>query len=235
MKGGWRSEAVRDALDLCLACKGCKGCKTDCPANVDMATYKAEFLAHHWKGRQWRRPRSDLARGWLPLAARALPLVMLALGLAVQEAIAQVTGLAPDLRWPNDVLLGEKKCAGILAQLEGDAVVAGIGINVNQSMFPTEVTALATSLHLAGAGAIRREDLLVAVVEAAVVVLHLDPQAGGAGAGVVHGEAQDAVAGPVGDGERFEGSHHAGVEAERAPAVGAPLGGERGLPGAAAG
>ncbi|MGH3165291.1 MAG: FAD-binding and (Fe-S)-binding domain-containing protein, partial [Trebonia sp.] len=41
---GWRSKAVKDALDLCLACKGCK---TDCPANVDMATYKAEFLAHH--------------------------------------------------------------------------------------------------------------------------------------------------------------------------------------------
>jgi FAD/FMN-containing dehydrogenase/Fe-S oxidoreductase len=72
---GWRSEAVRDALDLCLACKGCK---TDCPANVDMATYKAEFLAHHWKGRQWRRPRSDLALGWLPLAARAVSRLRLA-------------------------------------------------------------------------------------------------------------------------------------------------------------
>jgi FAD/FMN-containing dehydrogenase/Fe-S oxidoreductase len=75
VKGGWRSEAVRDALDLCLACKGCK---TDCPANVDMATYKAEFLAHHWKGRQWRRPRSDLALGWLPLAARAVSKLKLA-------------------------------------------------------------------------------------------------------------------------------------------------------------
>ena len=64
---GWRSGAVRDALDLCLACKGCK---TDCPAGVDMATYKAEFLAHHWQGRQWRRPRSDLSLGWLPLLAR---------------------------------------------------------------------------------------------------------------------------------------------------------------------
>jgi FAD/FMN-containing dehydrogenase/Fe-S oxidoreductase len=63
---GWRSDAVRDALDLCLACKGCK---TDCPANVDMATYKAEFLAHHWQGQQWRRPRSDLALGWLPVMA----------------------------------------------------------------------------------------------------------------------------------------------------------------------
>jgi FAD/FMN-containing dehydrogenase/Fe-S oxidoreductase len=75
VKGGWRSEAVRDALDLCLACKGCK---TDCPAEVDMATYKAEFLAHHWKGRQWRRPRSDLALGWLPLAARAVSKLKLA-------------------------------------------------------------------------------------------------------------------------------------------------------------
>ncbi|MBO0873776.1 MAG: FAD-binding oxidoreductase, partial [Pseudonocardia sp.] len=59
----WRSTAVRDALDLCLACKGCK---TDCPANVDMATYKAEFLAHHYGGRQWHRPRSHLTMGWLP-------------------------------------------------------------------------------------------------------------------------------------------------------------------------
>jgi FAD/FMN-containing dehydrogenase/Fe-S oxidoreductase len=75
VQDGWRSEAVRDALDLCLACKGCK---TDCPANVDMATYKAEFLAHHWQGRQWRRPRSDLALGWLPLTARAVSRLRLA-------------------------------------------------------------------------------------------------------------------------------------------------------------
>jgi FAD/FMN-containing dehydrogenase/Fe-S oxidoreductase len=64
---GWRSKDVRDALDLCLACKGCK---TDCPANVDMATYKAEFLAHHYAGRP--RPRADYATGWLPAAARAI-------------------------------------------------------------------------------------------------------------------------------------------------------------------
>jgi FAD/FMN-containing dehydrogenase/Fe-S oxidoreductase len=64
---GWRSAAVRDALDLCLACKGCK---KDCPADVDMATYKAEFLAHHWQGRQWRRPRADFSLGWLPELAR---------------------------------------------------------------------------------------------------------------------------------------------------------------------
>ncbi|MFD0819065.1 FAD-binding and (Fe-S)-binding domain-containing protein, partial [Micromonospora zhanjiangensis] len=61
---GWRSDAVRDALDLCLACKGCKA---DCPVNVDMATYKAEFLSHHYAGRL--RPRSHYSMGWLPLMA----------------------------------------------------------------------------------------------------------------------------------------------------------------------
>lgn len=67
IKDGWRSTEVREALDLCLACKGCK---TDCPANVDMATYKAEFLAHHYRHRL--RPRADYALGWLPVLARAV-------------------------------------------------------------------------------------------------------------------------------------------------------------------
>jgi len=73
---GWRSTEVKEALDLCLACKGCK---SDCPADVDMATYKAEFLAHHYQGRL--RPRADYATGWLPVvaglvsSARIAPLV----------------------------------------------------------------------------------------------------------------------------------------------------------------
>jgi FAD/FMN-containing dehydrogenase/Fe-S oxidoreductase len=62
---GWRSTEVRDALDLCLACKGCK---SDCPVGVDMATYKAEFLAHHYERRL--RPPAHYALGWLPLWAR---------------------------------------------------------------------------------------------------------------------------------------------------------------------
>ncbi len=60
IRDGWRSEAVKDALDLCLACKGCKG---DCPVNVDVASYKAEFLAHYWKGRI--RPMRAYAFGWI--------------------------------------------------------------------------------------------------------------------------------------------------------------------------
>jgi len=84
---GWRSDAVRDALDLCLACKGCK---KDCPADVDMATYKAEFLAHHWQGRQWRRPRSDLALGWLPVMATLVSRLRLA---GIVNAVTHTPGL----------------------------------------------------------------------------------------------------------------------------------------------
>nr|WP_198942796.1 FAD-binding and (Fe-S)-binding domain-containing protein [Actinophytocola xanthii] len=62
---GWRSEEVRDALDLCLSCKGCA---SDCPVNVDMATYKAEFLYHHYRRR--RRPAAHYSMGWLPLWLR---------------------------------------------------------------------------------------------------------------------------------------------------------------------
>jgi len=65
MKGMWRAEPAREALDLCLACKGCKG---DCPVNVDMATYKAEFLSHYYEGRL--RPRHAYAMGWIYWWAR---------------------------------------------------------------------------------------------------------------------------------------------------------------------
>lgn len=63
---GWRSTEVRDALDLCFACKGCK---SDCPVGVDMATYKVEFLSHHYRHRV--RPAAHYSMGWLPLTARA--------------------------------------------------------------------------------------------------------------------------------------------------------------------
>jgi FAD/FMN-containing dehydrogenase/Fe-S oxidoreductase len=65
ISGGWRDESVKEALDLCLACKGCKG---DCPVNVDMATYKAEFLSHYWEGRV--RPRHAYAFGLIDRWAR---------------------------------------------------------------------------------------------------------------------------------------------------------------------
>src|SRR5947209_4418885 len=60
IREGWRDQHIKDALDLCLSCKGCKG---DCPVNVDVATLKAEFLAHYYEGRV--RPRHAFAFGFI--------------------------------------------------------------------------------------------------------------------------------------------------------------------------
>jgi Fe-S oxidoreductase len=89
IKDGWRSEAVRDALDLCLQCKGCK---SDCPVSVDMATYKAEFLSHYYAGRL--RPRAAYSMGlifyWSRLAMYAPGFVNTALN---------APALGPLLKW----------------------------------------------------------------------------------------------------------------------------------------
>ncbi|HLJ94590.1 MAG TPA: FAD-linked oxidase C-terminal domain-containing protein [Gemmataceae bacterium] len=98
--GGWKSEPVREALDLCLACKGCK---SDCPVNVDMATYKAEFLSHYYEGRL--RPRHAYSMGliywWARLAAYAPGLVNL-IGEApvLRNLVKWMGGIASQRRMP---------------------------------------------------------------------------------------------------------------------------------------
>ncbi len=96
----------------------------------------------------------------LPLGPDKLPLVTLALGLAVVDAIHKATDVTCDLRWPNDVLVGGKKCCGILTQLEPPAIVAGIGINVNHPAFPDEIASLATSLRIASGRILSRERII---------------------------------------------------------------------------
>ncbi len=86
LKKGWRDPAVAEALDLCLQCKGCKH---DCPVSVDMATYKAEFLSHYYKGRL--RPRVAYSMGLIWLWAR---LIRLAPGLVNEAVRAPVLGPA---------------------------------------------------------------------------------------------------------------------------------------------
>ncbi len=86
--------------------------------------------------------------------ADALLLSLIA-GIAVAEAVEQTTGLHPDLRWPNDVLIEERKFCGILTEMNAEVtrvryVVVGIGINVNQPSFSAELEPIATSLCIAG-------------------------------------------------------------------------------------
>ncbi|MBW3596057.1 MAG: FAD-binding protein [Planctomycetes bacterium] len=98
---GWQSEEVKEALDLCLACKGCKG---DCPVNVDMATYKAEFLSHYYEGHF--RPRSAWAMGlifvWARLASLAPNVTnFVSRAPGVSRVTKWIGGVAPRRRMPK--------------------------------------------------------------------------------------------------------------------------------------
>jgi FAD/FMN-containing dehydrogenase/Fe-S oxidoreductase len=97
IRDGWKSEEVFDALDLCLSCKGCKG---DCPVNVDIATYKAEFLSHFYENRF--RPRSAYAMGWIHRWARIashFPLITNAIGQL--PGAKRIAGIAPERKMPR--------------------------------------------------------------------------------------------------------------------------------------
>ncbi len=84
----------------------------------------------------------------LPIPAADMPILTMALGLAVQRAVNDLAQVSTDLRWPNDVMLSERKLAGILVQAAEGALIAGIGLNVNQRSFPEELAAIATSLRI---------------------------------------------------------------------------------------
>ena len=90
---GWKSDEVKDALDLCMSCKGCKG---DCPVNVDMTTYKGEFLSHYFEGRL--RPRHMYAFGWIAIWSK-----LASYAPTLANFVTQTPGLTSIAKWMANV------------------------------------------------------------------------------------------------------------------------------------
>jgi len=109
---------------------------------------------------------ADEERGWPAVPSGAYGWIPLLTGVALLEAVRRVAEVEAALKWPNDLLVGEGKCAGILAEVAGDAVVVGIGLNVStRAEELPETTGLpATSLRVAGAATTDRDPLLRALV-----------------------------------------------------------------------
>jgi BirA family biotin operon repressor/biotin-[acetyl-CoA-carboxylase] ligase len=125
--------------------------------------------------RQWVSPKgaglyfSILLRP--PFAQSAWPLITLMAGVAVSDALREACALETDIKWPNDILVNEKKVCGILAESvetpTGRAVVVGIGINISSQSFPEELQSEATSIEIATG---RRFELDI-VLDALIVAL----------------------------------------------------------------
>ncbi len=100
LEHGWQSEHVKESLELCLSCKGCK---QECPVQVDMATYKAEFLAHYFEGK--RRPRQAYIFGFIHWWARLASLLpgmanFVAHAPGLRDLMKRAGGIAPDRELP---------------------------------------------------------------------------------------------------------------------------------------
>jgi BirA family biotin operon repressor/biotin-[acetyl-CoA-carboxylase] ligase len=125
-------------------------------------------------GRAWYSEKSSGIYASLllrpPLAPAAAPVLTLMAGVAAQRAVQLTTGLAVDIRWPNDLLVNGKKVCGILTEMQAEldrlhAVVLGIGINVNHVEMPAELKPIATSLRMETGRIWSRVHLLVALLE----------------------------------------------------------------------
>ncbi len=123
------------------------------------------------RGHEWSSPPgAGLYFSCIAKPARHVSLLTLAAGVAVRHGILQATGLVADLEWPNDVVVGRRKLAGILAEglrvaTPGATVIVGIGINVHSTRHPPDVGARATSIETEVGRAVDRGAVLAAVLE----------------------------------------------------------------------
>ncbi|HEY3671976.1 MAG TPA: biotin--[acetyl-CoA-carboxylase] ligase [Acidimicrobiia bacterium] len=121
-------------------------------------------------GRTWEAPPGSsllvsvlLRRSGDP--ARAAGHVVMAAGVALAEAVEDVAGVDAGLKWPNDLVVDDRKLAGLLAEADGDALVVGAGCNVNWEEFPEELVATATACNLEAGHLVDRDALLDAFLD----------------------------------------------------------------------
>ena len=143
------------------------------------------------RGRLGRTWVSDPGRGlYLSLILRpacqpdAAPLLTLVAGLGVRDALERVTSVPCDIRWPNDILIRDRKCCGILVEMEAgggevEYVIVGIGINLNQREFPAELADTATSLRLETGRSWAPEEVLAPLMESLEACYRLHQAEGG--------------------------------------------------------
>jgi len=129
------------------------------------------------RGRMTRTWHSPKGTGiWMSLILKPdlppfkAPQFTLIAAVAVAEAIQETTGLTPEIKWPNDLLLNGKKITGILTELQADSdrirsIIMGIGMNVNQQSFPAELENIATSLAIEKGAPIARAKLVQAILK----------------------------------------------------------------------
>ena len=127
----------------------------------DIVTADEQTAGQGRHGHAWHSER--LSGLYCSFVLPPTPLLTLTLGLAAAEAISHATGIVCDLRWPNDLMLDDRKTGGILVQLVDNKAIGGIGINVNQTAFPPELGAQATSLRLHAGREFHRSHILDAL------------------------------------------------------------------------
>lgn len=124
-------------------------------------------------GRQWLQAQKEgvyMSVVLRPeLVPQQAPMLTLVTGISVCEAVNELTGLKAGIKWPNDIVLNEKKVCGILTEMSAEAdkvnyVVVGIGVNVNQSSFPNEIKDKATSIYMESKKNYRRKALICCII-----------------------------------------------------------------------
>lgn len=138
-------------------------------AHLTVVVADAQTQGRGRRGRRWEaEPGTALLASWVirpSLPPERWPVLPLLAGLACAEAVRARTGVAADLKWPNDLLVGDRKLGGILVEAEPPAfAIAGVGINVSQAALPAALAGTATSIALEGGARLDRADLLAGIL-----------------------------------------------------------------------